>query len=75
MKILVDEMPTKVEDCPWSSPIEDSWNKHTFWFCDWSLNKATETCPMAAGGECPYFTTMSQQTDLDCIIDAFNDVP
>lgn len=23
MKILVDEMPIKVEDCPWSSPIED----------------------------------------------------
>lgn len=47
MKILVDEIPTKVGDCPWSSPIKDPWKDHTFWFCDWSLSKSTETCPMA----------------------------
>ena len=35
MKILVDEMPTKVEDCPWSSPIKDTWNDRTIWFCSW----------------------------------------
>ena len=55
MKILVDEMPTKVEDCLWSSPIKDPWKDRTFWFCDWSLSKSTETCPMVNGGECPYF--------------------
>lgn len=75
MKILVDEMPAKVEDCPWSSPIKDPWKDRTFWFCDWSLNKATETCPMTNGGECPYFTIMTQQTDFDCIINAFNATP
>lgn len=72
MKILVDEMSTKVEDCPWSSPIKDSWNKLTFWFCNWDLHNATETCPMTNGGECPYFTTVAQKTDFDYIIDAFN---
>lgn len=30
---------------------------------------------MAKGDECPYFTTIARQTDLDCIIDAFNAVP
>lgn len=30
MKILVDEMPAKVEDCPWSSPIKDPWKDRTF---------------------------------------------
>lgn len=45
MKILVDEMPTKVEDCLWSSPIKDPWKDRTFWFCDWSLSY-NETCPM-----------------------------
>lgn len=71
MKILVDEMPTKVEDCPWSSPIKDSWKDRTFWFCNWSLSKATETCPMANDGECPYF----KQDDFNHIVDALNDVP
>lgn len=71
MKILVDEMPTKVENCPWSSPIKDPWKDRTFWFCDWSLNKSTETCPMVNGGECPYF----KQDDFNCIVDAFNDIP
>lgn len=74
MKILVDEMPKKVEDCPWSYPTENPWNDRTIWFCSWSLSHS-ETCPMAKGGECPYFTTMAQQTDLDCIIDAFNAIP
>ena len=73
MKILVDEMPVLTEDCPWSSLIKDSWNN--FWFCNWRSRKSAETCPMATGGECPYFTTISQQTDLDCIIDTFNAVP
>ena len=74
MKILVDEMPTKAEDCPWSYPTEMPWNDRTVWFCQYSLSNG-ETCPMAKGGECPYFTTIAQQTDLDCIIDAFNAVP
>lgn len=30
MKILVDEMPTKAEDCPWSSPIKVSWKDRIF---------------------------------------------
>lgn len=71
MKILVDEMPTKVEDCLWSSPIKDPWKDRTFWFCDWSLSKSTETCPMVNGGECPYF----KQDDFNRIVDALNDVP
>lgn len=46
MKILVDEMPTKVKNCPWSNPIKDPWKDRTIWFCDWSLSY-NETCPMA----------------------------
>lgn len=64
MKILVDEMPTKVEDCPWSSPIKDSCKNRIFWFCNWSLSKATDTCPMANNDECPYFTTIKKGTKL-----------
>ena len=64
MKILVDEMPTKVEDCPWSSPIKDSWKNRIFWFCNWSLSKATDTCPMANNDECPYFTAIKKGTKL-----------
>lgn len=74
MKILVVKMPTKVEDCPWSYPTENPWNTYTTWFCQYPLSNG-ETCPMAKGGECPYFTDISRQTDLDCIIDAFNAVP
>ena len=74
MKILVDEMPTQVEDCPYSYPTENPWNDRTIWFCNWILSNG-ETCPIAKGCECPYFTTMAQQTDLDCIIDAFNAIP
>lgn len=74
MKILVDEIPTKVGDCPWSYPTEMPWNDRTIWFCQWALSNG-ETCPMVTGGECPYFTIISQQTDLDYIIDAFNAVP
>ena len=74
MKILVDEMPTKAENCSWSYPTEMPWNDRTIWFCQWALSNG-ETCPMAKGGECPYFTTMSRQSDLDCIIDAFNAIP
>lgn len=62
MKILVDEMPTQVEDCPWSSSIKDPWKDRTFWFCDWSLSKSTETCPMANSGECPYFTANKERS-------------
>lgn len=74
MKILVDEMPTQVEDCPWSYPTGMPWNDRTIWFCQWALSNG-ETCPIAKGGECPYFTTMAQQSNLDCIIDAFNAIP
>ena len=74
MKILVDKMPTKAENCPWSYPTEMPWNDRTIWFCQYSLSNG-ETCPMAKSGECPYFTTMSRQSDLDCIIDAFNAIP
>ena len=70
MKILVDEMPTKVEDCPWSSPIKDPWNDRIFWYCSWSLSHS-EICPMAKGGECPYF----KQDDFNRIVDALNAVP
>ena len=73
MKILVDEMPTKVEDCPWSSPIKDSWNDHIFWFCNWSLSNS-ETCPMANNDECPYFTAIAHKSGLDCIIDAVPEI-
>lgn len=69
MKILVDEMPILVEDCPWSSLIQDSWNN--FWFCNWRSRKSAEICPMANGGECPYF----KQDDFNRIVDALNDVP
>lgn len=74
MKILVDEMPTKVEDCPWSSPIEDIWNDRIFWFCNRSPSNG-EICPMTNNDECPYFTAIAQKSDLDCIIDAFNAIP
>ena len=74
MKILVDEMPTKVEDCSWSSPIKDPWNDRTFWFCNWNLSNG-ETCPMVNNNECPYFTAIAQKSDLNCIIDAFNAIP
>ena len=70
MKILVDEMPTQVEDCPYSYPTENPWNDRTIWFCNWILNNG-ETCPMAKGGECPYF----KQDDFNRIIDAFNAIP
>ena len=62
MKILVDEMPTKAEDCPWSSPIEDIWNDRIFWFCDRSTSNG-EICPMTKGCECPYFTAISQKSN------------
>ena len=74
MKILVDEMPTKVEDCPWSSPIKDSLKDRIFWFCNWNLSKATDTCPMANNDECPYFTAIAQKSDLNYIIDAIPEV-
>ena len=74
MKILVDEMPTKVEDCPWSSPIEDIWNDRIFWFCNRSPSNG-EICPMTNNDECPYFTAIAQKSDLDCIIDNFNVIP
>lgn len=63
MKILVDEMPTKVEDCLWSSPIKDPWKDRTFWFCDWSLSY-DKTCSMANCGECPYFATIKKGINL-----------
>lgn len=31
----------------------------------------SETCPMAKGGECPYF----KQDDFNRIVDAFNAIP
>ena len=74
MKILVDEMPIQVEDCPYSNPTDMPWNDRTIWFCSWGLSHS-ETCPMAKGCECPYFTTISRQNDLECIIDAFNAIP
>ena len=70
MKILVDEMPTQVEDCPWSYPTENPWNDSPIWFCNWGLSHS-ETCPMAKGGECPYF----KQDDFNRIVDAFNAIP
>ena len=33
MKILVDEMPTQVGDCPYSNPTDMPWNDRTVWFC------------------------------------------
>lgn len=74
MKILVNEMPTQVEDCPWSYPTENPWNDRTIWFCQWALSNG-ETCPMTNGGECLYFIAISQKSNLDYIVDAFNDVP
>lgn len=53
MKILVDKMPAKVDDCPWSYPIENPWNDYTTWFCQYSLSNG-ETCPMVKGGECHF---------------------
>lgn len=70
MKILVDEMPTQVEDCPYSYPTENPWNDRTIWFCNWILNNG-ETCPIAKGCECPYF----KQDDFNRIVDAFNAIP
>lgn len=74
MKILVDEMPIQVEDCPYSNPTDMPWNDRTIWFCSWGLSHS-ETCPMAKGCECPYFTTISRQDDFNRIIDAFNAIP
>ena len=37
MKILVDEMPTQVEDCPYSNPTDMPWNDRTIWFCSWGV--------------------------------------
>ena len=70
MKILVDEMPKKVEDCPWGNPTDNPWNDRTIWFCQWAMSHS-ETCPMVKGGECPYF----KQSDFNRIVDAFNAVP
>lgn len=70
MKILVDEMPKKAEDCPWSYPTENPWNDRTIWFCQWAQSNG-ETCPMVKGGECPYF----KQSDFYRIVDAFNAIP
>ena len=70
MKILVDEMPTQVEDCPYSNPTDIPWNDRTIWFCNWILSNG-ETCLMAKGGECPYF----KQDDFNRIVDAFNAIP
>lgn len=70
MKILVDEMPKKAEDCPWAYPTENPWNDRTIWFCQWAQSNG-ETCPMVNGGECPYF----KQDDFNRIIDAFNAIP
>lgn len=67
MKILVDKMPTQVEDCPWSYPTENPWNDRTTWFCQWAQSNG-ETCPMAKGGECFYF----KQDDFNRIVNAFN---
>ena len=74
MKILVDEMPAKVEDCPWSYPTENPWKDRIYWFCNWNLSN-DETCPMANNDECPYFTAITQKSDLNYIIDAFNAIP
>ena len=73
MKILVDEMPTKVEDCPWSNPTDMPWNNRTIWYCGWALSHS-ETCPMANNDECPYFTAIAQKSDLNCIIDAVPEI-
>lgn len=70
MKILVNEMPTQVEDCPYSYPTENPWNDRTIWFCQWTLSNG-ETCPMTKDGECPYF----KQDDFNRIVDAFNAIP
>lgn len=70
MKILVDEMPTQVEDCPYSNPTDMPWNDRTIWFCSCGLSHS-ETCPMAKGCECPYF----KQSDFYRIVDAFNAIP
>ena len=70
MKILVDEMPKKVDDCPWANPTDMPWNDRTIWFCQWAMSHS-ETCPMAKGGECPYF----KQDDFNRIVDAFNAIP
>lgn len=32
MKILVDEMPAKVEDCPWAQPVDNPWGLVQFGF-------------------------------------------
>lgn len=72
MKILVDEMPTKVEDCIWSNPTDNPWNDRTIWFCQWALSHS-ETCPMKNGAECPYFT--EAKSELDAIVDKWNAIP
>lgn len=72
MKILVDKMPTKVEDCPWSSPIDNPWGTRTIWFCDWALNNG-ETCPMVKDGECPFFTSHEKILE-EKVIDELNKI-
>lgn len=61
MKILVDEMPTRAEDCPWSSPVKDIWNDRMFWFCNWSSKDSQEICSLVRGDKCPYFTTINER--------------
>lgn len=65
MKILVDEMPKKAEDCPWAYL-----NDRRDWSCGWCLRNSA-TCAVVKGGECPYF----KQDDFNRIVDAFNAIP
>ena len=59
-------IPTYEETVAYENP----WNDSTIWFCNWGLSHS-ETCPMAKGGECPYF----KQDDFNRIVDAFNAIP
>lgn len=73
MKILVDEMPKKAEDCPWSYPTENPWTKDTIWFCQWINKERCYRCPLTLGNECIYFT--EAKSKFDVIVDKWNAIP
>ena len=80
MKILVDKIPNDVSECDWANPtdpfhnlIDSFYDENTIWFCNWMANYHHETCPMAKGGECPYFTDHEQLLH-DKIIEELNKI-
>lgn len=73
MKILVDEMPKRPEDCPWAYPTDIPWNENTTWFCSWKNKEMCSRCPLALGSDCLFFA--EAKSELDAIVDKWNAIP